>query len=363
MKSKKAIQHNKPKFKKMGYNDYTTNDFIKDEGFHLWVLKPDSVSDKFWNQLLSEHPEKKALIDEAKHFILTLRFEKDQPHNAVQRELWKNVEKEIKASSEAKILSVNWYLRVAAIVTIAFMLGIGTMYLNPIVTTVDKLSMQTAKSGKMERKLVTLPDGSKVWLNAESSLYYPSQFDADKRIVHLEGEAFFDVVKNKNAPFTVKVDKLSIRVLGTSFNVRSYGGDDEIETTLVTGAVEIEKESTTPLSKDINLASLSPNERVTFSKKSISLKKAVVETQYYTSWKEGKLLFHNEKLETVVKRLSKWYGVNINIQDDAVKQCRITLKIDNESLKQVLNILKMTTPVKYNYSDNGDVEVTGTACM
>ena len=156
--------------------------------------------------------------------------------------------------------------------------------------------------------LITLSDGTRVHLNAETRLTYPVCFSSKERIVQIEGEAYFDVAPDKEHPFIVKTSHTSIRVTGTSFNVRAYADEDTESTTLISGNEEFE---------------LVPNQHYTYNKNTGTNTVANVNTDLYTSWESGSFIFLNVPLENVMSYLSKWYGFQYSFEDEAAKQVRI----------------------------------------
>jgi ferric-dicitrate binding protein FerR (iron transport regulator) len=221
------------------------------------------------------------------------------------------------------------------------------------------------------RSNITLPDGSHVWLNAGSKLIYSRQFSAVRREVKLEGEAFFDVEKS-DQPFIVQTSHLSIHVLGTSFNVKSYPDDENIETTLVEGKIRIEREALA------NPLFLKPREKMTFHKRMEASEivrviepdrseektspatspKAVtrtsgieilegVNTEEYTSWKEGDLIFNKEPLLNLARMLERKYDIKFVFQSEDLKNYSYSGTLRDFPLEQVLKALELTSPVKY----------------
>ena len=160
--------------------------------------------------------------------------------------------------------------------------------------------------------LITLSDGTRVHLNAETRLTYPVCFSSKERIVQIEGEAYFDVAPDKEHPFIVKTSHTSIRVTGTSFNVRAYADED---TTLISGTVRINSRN-----EEFELV---PNQHYTYNKNTGTNTVANVNTDLYTSWESGSFIFLNVPLENVMSYLSKWYGFQYSFEDEAAKQVRI----------------------------------------
>lgn len=221
---------------------------------------------------------------------------------------------------------------------------------------------------------VTLADGTKVWLNGGSKFRYPSTFVAKSREVQLDGEAFFDVAQDKSKPFLVKAGRIQIKVLGTAFNVKSYSVDKTIETTLVRGLVEIREIKGKKLTAPVLIK---PNQKAIFVKEesSLTINPAVkndqlkelpdklpgisikqVNTVPITSWKEQALVFDNITFEDVATTLERWYGIKVNIENETLRGYRYKGRFShNETIYEVLEVIKVTTPIKYevkNYEIN-----------
>lgn len=189
---------------------------------------------------------------------------------------------------------------------------------------------------------INLPDGTKVWLNAASSLKYPTQFAAHQRKVELTGEGYFEVSKDKKRPFTVITDKQQIQVLGTHFNVNAYKEEQATKTTLLEGSVKV---SNTGLQKQGDSKLLSPGEQSTLTQASFQVEKVDIEN--VVAWKNGYFTFADEDLEVSMRKLSRWYNVDISYQG----------KFDNisfggaisrsKSLAEVIQILELTRKVKF----------------
>lgn len=193
-----------------------------------------------------------------------------------------------------------------------------------------------------------LPDGSTVWLNDGSTLKFPQKFSRKTRTVYLTGEAYFDILKKPDKSFIVKTSEVTIRVLGTTFNVMAYPEDNTIETTVETGKVILEK----PAAKRrvIKIAELEPNQRAVFDKNPGKLHTNIVNTKKYTSWREGKLIFRDDPMNDVVKRLKRWYNADIKLIDPELADYTYSATIIDETLFQVLDYFKIITPIEYTCS-------------
>jgi transmembrane sensor len=186
-----------------------------------------------------------------------------------------------------------------------------------------------------------LPDGSVIWLNAGSSVTYPGRFTGESREVSISGEAYFDVVKGRT-PFVVKTEGFSIEVLGTAFNLSAYPGEPGF-VTLERGKVRIHREG-------VSGKYLLPGQQASIVQNSSEIAVRPVVTNIYTSWRENKLVFNDEALEDVAKRLERWYNIKILIKDESLNKTKINGKIEMESFSEVLELLELTVPLKYNYN-------------
>lgn len=160
---------------------------------------------------------------------------------------------------------------------------------------------------------LTLSDGTHVWLNAETELRYPVQFNGKERVVYLKGEAYFEVSKNKEKPFLVQVDDMSVKVYGTAFNVNTY---NKIETVLVTGSVSMNQGGKEVL--------LKPNQKGVFDQVSGKITVEDVDVLAYVSWKNGDFIFRNESLNSIMDKLSRWYGLEVLYQDARLQNVRLS---------------------------------------
>lgn len=189
-----------------------------------------------------------------------------------------------------------------------------------------------------------LPDGSKVWLNANSELRYPSDFNADTRTVELTGQGYFEVTKNAHKPFIVKADKdYSVEVLGTSFNVSAYKDESMIETTLVEGSVKLNVVSGGKRMTQM----LKPNEKAEYQKGADKIKVFDVNTEYDTAWKNGEIIFRNHPMDKVLKTQERHYHVVFEVKDNEILKSIITARFKDEQLPQVLEYLKLASGIQY----------------
>ena len=191
------------------------------------------------------------------------------------------------------------------------------------------------------RTSTTLPDGSTVWLNAGTTLSFPAGF-GESRPVTLNGEAFFEVVENSR-PFIVKTVYGEVEVKGTSFNVKAYENEN-LQATLVEGSVVMRDNAT---KKEV---ALRPGQHAELRNQTITVKN--VDTELYTSWTDGKIIFRKAYMPEVAKRLERWYNVKIVLDDDPrLKEIWYSGTLEMESFSEVLELLKVTAPVDYSYNE------------
>lgn len=171
-------------------------------------------------------------------------------------------------------------------------------------------NLQTPRGGEFK---VTLEDGTEVWLNAETTLCYPENFDGDARRVEVSGEAYFKVAHDSEKPFYVTSGKQEIRVYGTEFNIHAYPDETDIFTTLVTGSIALK-----PIGGNSSELMLSPGHQAVFSNTSESAKVRSVDTEIITSWRSGTFVFENQTLDMIMKTLSRWYNFEYEFADKSI---------------------------------------------
>lgn len=194
------------------------------------------------------------------------------------------------------------------------------------------------------RTVVQLSDGSRVHLNHGSRIKYPQIFYGNKREILLNGEAYFYVAHNPEKPFIVKTGKLNIRALGTEFNIKAYLDNDIVVTTLVNGKVDIEEVLSQKTIEKV--ASMVPSEQTTYHLITGEIEACMVNTDKYTSWKEGKLVFDNESITTVAETLERMFNVDIEVADN-LKYLTYTVTFCNDPLFYILDLMTETTPIIY----------------
>lgn len=214
------------------------------------------------------------------------------------------------------------------------------------VNETDDSKMNTISTPRGGQWQVQLPDGSMVWLNAASSLTYPLSFvSAKQRVVDLSGEAYFEVAKDKLHPFVVRTAKQEVEVLGTHFNINCYADEYVTKTTLLEGSVRVSHNTT----HDTEI--LKPGEQSVLSSTGINIKGIDVEEAI--AWKNGYFMFNNEKQESIMRKISRWYNVEIEYADADAKEVMYYGTVGRfGKVSQVLRKLEQTGEVRFDIKDN-----------
>ena len=233
--------------------------------------------------------------------------------------------------SEKKVLFRKTFSRVAAIFVLLISISGIWIYIHNR-SNIQIVSVQTLYG---ETRQIILPDKSVVWLNAGSLLSYPTEFSQNLRTVSLEGEAFFSVTKDNSKPFIVKTDKLSVKVLGTEFNLKAYPDDKQTVAILKEGKIEVQ-------TGDRQLKQLVPNEQLTYNNQTSVLKIEKIVPNDIPDWENGKLFFSNASLDEILQTLKRRFNVSFEFDNSFEKSTeRYTIKFErNESLEQILTFLE-----------------------
>jgi transmembrane sensor len=255
--------------------------------------------------------------------------------------------------SSSKVLSfdniIKWTLRIAGVLILPLMVFIGVQTHKG--TYLKKETWVEIKAPAWTRAQFSLPDGTTGWLNSNSSIKYNGNFVADRRII-LKGEAFFDVFKDKRRPFNVSTNEVNVTVLGTRFNIASYENEKNVEVVLEEGKLLF---SNREMNKSLTM---NPNDLLIYDKPGKNFSIEVVQPQKYLSWTEGKLVFRNDPLDVIARRLERWYNIDVDVDFIQSEDLRLHATFINDSLEQVLNLLKRSLHVSYKI-ENGYIQTDG----
>ncbi|OFX57766.1 MAG: hypothetical protein A2066_14435 [Bacteroidetes bacterium GWB2_41_8] len=240
---------------------------------------------------------------------------------------------------------LNTFSRIAAILFIPLLLASVWLFYNQQKPVHQQFAIQEITSPPGIRSQVVLPDGSKVWLNAESTIKFQVPFQENSRNIDIVGEAFFDVVKNPDQPFVVQSGNVKVKVLGTRFNYKAFADDENIEVVLEEGKIALNLQSDSKNKETI----LIPGDRAVIEKESSKTTVRNENINKYIAWHSGKLVFDNSPMSEVARLLERWYGVEVRVQDTEIMNYRFTTTFENESLFQVIELLGLSSPIHIKY--------------
>jgi ferric-dicitrate binding protein FerR (iron transport regulator) len=199
--------------------------------------------------------------------------------------------------------------------------------------------------------VLTLADGTRIWLNSGSKLVYPSRFDQRQREVYLEGQAFFSVTHAEDVPFYVHTKDMEVRVLGTEFDVSAYDDDPYTATVLTKGSVELTTQRQSLFGS--KKTKITPGTRAIFDQGRAELKTEQVDVREYVSWKDGYLALNTAPLAEILKKLSRYYRVDIVLKQPKLADVRFNGSlILQEDIREVLTVLSVTTSLNYKQQPN-----------
>lgn len=269
-------------------------------------------------------------------------YEKQKTIDAVAD--WEQLRKRI-TSDRNRRLFFNYLRNTAAILLPLFLVYQYTLY--PILkksgSIVETITVTSAPG--MVTKTI-LPDGSEVWLNALSSLTYPQRFTEKERRVQLSGEAYFKVTSDKKHRFNVETpQKMVVSAYGTEFNVNAYESETSHEVTLASGHVEVSSEIGSKATETLVV-----DEKAILLVETGNIHVVTADTYVETAWKDGRMVFRREKLDKIVTRLSRKFGVDIHLEGDRLKGYEYTATFTDETLEDILDLLKRSAPITYTIS-------------
>ena len=358
---------------------------IENPLFFKWIFHPTEELNDYWGTYLEQNPEETdAVLEFKSKFEKNLKFTNTTFSEERKKRLARQIAKQLDKLDEKKKRRIFLHniMKYAAVALLFFTIGSSLVYLymanrqpeiivensvlpahaqEPVLIIDNKQQIQL-NSGESEldysnsgeiivnqaesvkkkakgqspemntliipygsRSVITLADGSKVWLNAGSRLIYPSEFVDKRREVFLVGEAFFDIAKDESHPFYVKTTDVEIKVLGTQFNVSAYPEDYSVQTALAEGRVELSRVNAGLLEKKIQL---SPGELAYFNKKSRETIIYKVDLEYYTLWTDGLFSFSNTDLNRIIRKLERFYNIRFQFDDPLKGSIQITGKLD-----------------------------------
>lgn len=356
------------------YERYQVEDFFQDLYFRQWVQGTLPASDEFWKKWTRDNPEKHDIIEQAKALILAFRVEDfpTSPH-----EVGTSIQAILAATQSERI--IPFYkrsgFRIAAMLVI--LLGIAFWLGNRNFNSKKEYSTAHLNSGlfgpqnpsptpahpESQIQHITLHDGSKVTLKANSTLRVAENFGESTREVYLTGAAVFDVAKDPQKPFLVYTENVVTRVLGTSFEIRDYQQEGDVSVSVRTGKVTVYKNKQVPQKALSENIILTPNQQAIYVKADHQLIKTLVEkpVKLHEPTKFRNFTYTEAPIPQVLVELEEAYGVKIIFDEEQLKHCNLTAKLTNEPLFEKLTLICETIQASYEVID-GQIVLTSRGC-
>lgn len=278
-----------------------------------------------------------------KEYIKNIIAESLKDEVGVDREwerLFSSIEKKTISKMKTRRLFLQ-YMKYAAAVVLGIGVSLSTLYLTnqENLSTVGNYKLVTSKG---EKSYLQLPDGTRVWLNSCTTLEYAENYGHSNRSIYLDGEAYFEVAKNKDLPFVVKANGIDVKAIGTAFNVSAYMEDSQLTTTLFNGKVAVQP----TLTKQEVL--LEPNQVAVYDKSRNKIEVVPYDKKLFAQWRGGFLSFKMMYLQDITKLLERNYNVVFRYENQGIKKLRFSGSFrNNEDLSEILNVIKTNTGIRY----------------
>lgn len=328
--------------------------------FVRWVRYPDKDLDTYWKNWMEANPERVEDIKSAREIVKGIQFEEILPNVEIKDEVLAKIlketntkEKESSKDSQKKKSLIDWFNQIGQIYKVAAILIIAmAMYLPNYLhkntssegLESDKVLWVEKSTSAGEKLTITLPDGSRVWLNSGSKLEFPEKFNETERYMSLKGEAYFEVKKDSLRPFRVESDGIVTTALGTSFNINTKS-NSLLKVSLVTGKVRVDR------NLEAEQVELIPGQELQLNKIVNDLMVKNFDLEKVLAWKEGKIIFENANLSQVVETLEDWYGVKFNLINAENVKWNFSGEYQNQILDNLLNSM--------SYIENFEYEIIG----
>ena len=298
---------------------------------------------------LNEDPENVKLFDD---FSDTFQVcsSPSQGYIPDREKVWQKITAKISQPKKKKYF-ISQVFRYAAASILFFIVGFSLQWMiqnNRQLVFMNQYSTVVIPEGQKSK--IVLPDGSTVWLNSGSTLRYKNSFNNVAREVELEGEAYFEVTKDKARLFRVNTGGINVEVYGTAFNVKNFTDELNVEVTVKEGKVGFLKQKN-------KLSELTKDQQLSFGK--VTNRIRLVENanvEVITAWKNDELIFDSTPIEEVMKSLERWYGVRISIEEKMKNKHRYTFRVKTESFREMLELIKVITPLEYTINGK-DVKI------
>jgi len=322
---------------------FSVKELIQDESFIQWAKSGTNIPDNRWSEYLRKNPGQQQNVRLAAQFVKAIKLDKEYSLNQdALDQLKENIQYKSlhkTASVKGKNRFIYWGIAASLLLLIISYAGFNWLDQKELPTLQTIIEKQTEYGQKLT---VSLPDGTIVKLNSDSKISYPAEFSDNNREVHFSGEGFFEVVKDSSKPFIIESDGVFTKVLGTSFNLRSYSNEGEINVAVVTGKVEVQQPADTSII-------LLPNEMGVFDKSKRKISKQAYDPDAVLAWQNDILNFNKMPLPQVFEELEKWYGVKFVIDESVRLRGDFSGKFRGSSLENVLEGLQYTSISRFQF--------------
>lgn len=325
-------------------------ELTSDTQFIDWVKGDDLSRAEYWNAWENNHPTHSNEFREAIKIVKNLRFRGADVKTADIQYMWSKTSERIQQGKPSikfrrfvlQLTKVAAILLLPVVLASAWLLytqyNLSQKYSNLLQNKHEQKVTVVAPIGA--RIVVDLPDGSKAWLNSGSEMTYPIVFNTSERRVNLSGEAYFKVQKDET-PFLVSNLGPEVKVYGTEFNVNSYNDEDMVTVALAEGKISLNLNGKEEF--------LAPGQVSYFDRKMNKVKIEDADIQLFSGWREGKYIFRETPLSSILRILQRQHNVNIQLMNSELGNYRYNATINNESFGQILQMLSFSAPIKYNY--------------
>ncbi|WP_316803554.1 FecR family protein [Pedobacter nototheniae] len=324
---------------------------------HYYKLIEDYSKKNISNENLSdlmvwvgESGENQQAFREVLQAFETAEYYLSKPLN--QQNGWLSIQQHISQEPKKAVpaLKIRWqkWIKVAAAVVVLATVPLLYFY-NQRKKQPIEIAYNEIYNPKGQKRLVTMPDGSNIYLNGDTKIRYTQNFNTGKRIVYLEGEAFFDVQHRVKQPFVVRTGKVSTTVLGTSFNVNAYKSLKNITVTVQTGKVGVVVKNQT---KANQVYFLLPNEQLSISVDGKTVEKQTVDALEFNNWREYKMAFYDKTLEEIAQTIGREYDLDIQVKTEKLKKVKLTARFDKCSVLQIMEMISKLSGAKYTIYEN-----------
>ena len=333
------------------YAQYTLTEFLEDDSFVQWVIDGDAKSNSFWEAFLASHPEKEQVVKEASSIVRVYRKQTTFTNEEHREKVWKRIDNSIQkqTSPVPRHFSLSLFYKVAASIALVVTCSIVVWFLS------NNHHTQTITTSYGEVKAITLPDQSIVMLNGNSILTYQDTWnDNAPREVWIKGEAYFDIKHiNQDTSFVVPAERfivhgngIDIRVLGTSFNVKSRRNKTNIA--LLSGKIEVSYADSATVSSGGLV--MMPGDYVEYSGQKLLMKKKLVRPHKAATWTVREITFSDPSLNDIMETLQDNYGYAINVEDQEMMNMKIEGEISVTSVQELLSLVSSTLGIRIEES-------------